>query len=210
MAVKHSRSQLGRCLQQIRKARRWTLQEVSNRTGLAVSTLSKVENDQMSLTYDRLIQLSEGLGIDIGELFAGADPGIPPSPHVARRSITRSGSGREIDTPHYWYSYLCTDLINKRMVPVLGILHTRCLEEFGELIRHQGEEFVYVLQGKVELHTEHYEPTLLAAGDCVYFDSSMGHAYLNRGRGEARILVVHTGQQPEFLKTLAQKMRIDG
>ena len=95
------------------------------------------------------------------------------------------------------------------MVPVVGTLHTRSLEEFGEWVRHQGEEFVYVLRGKVELHTEHYEPVVLAAGDSAYFDSSMGHAYLNRGRGDARILVVHTGQQPEFLQQLAQKIRID-
>jgi transcriptional regulator with XRE-family HTH domain len=208
MAIGNSRARLGQRLQKIRKAQQWTLKQVSERTGLAVSTLSKVENDQMSLTYDKLIQLSDGLGIDIGELFSGGKNTVAPAPPVARRSVTRAGEGKEIDTPHYWYSYLCTDLVNKSMVPVLGRLHTRCLEEFGDLIRHQGEEFIYVLHGKVALHTEHYEPLLLAAGDSAYFDSSMGHAYLNQGRGKARILVVHTGQQPEFLEKLATKMQL--
>ena len=111
MVTRRLRSPLGQRLQQIRKARHWTLQQVRDRTGLAVSTLSKVENDQMSLTYDKLIQLSEGLGIDIGELFGSGDTQVSNRPPSARRSVTRAGDGKNIDTPHYGYSYLCTDLV---------------------------------------------------------------------------------------------------
>ena len=50
--------------------------------------------------------------------------------------------------------------------------------EFGGLIRHPGEEFSYVLEGELDFHSELYAPVRLRAGDSIYFDSEMGHAYL--------------------------------
>ncbi|WP_163362811.1 helix-turn-helix domain-containing protein, partial [Klebsiella aerogenes] len=58
-----ARPLLGDCLKAARRIRGLTLKEVSERTGMALSTLSKVENHQMSLTYDKLLQLSAGLGM---------------------------------------------------------------------------------------------------------------------------------------------------
>lgn len=59
---------LGECLRAARAARGLTLKEASLRSELAASTLSKVENGQMSLTYDKLLQISHGLQISIAEL----------------------------------------------------------------------------------------------------------------------------------------------
>jgi transcriptional regulator with XRE-family HTH domain len=64
----------GAVVRAVREQRGWTLAEVSERTGLSVSTLSKVENDKMSLTYDKLSRISKGLAIDIGQLFAAGAP----------------------------------------------------------------------------------------------------------------------------------------
>ncbi len=69
-----AKSSLGDILRDIRSRNHWTLAEVSAMTGLAVSTLSKVENNQMQLTYDRLIQLAQGIGVDIAELFLALWP----------------------------------------------------------------------------------------------------------------------------------------
>jgi quercetin dioxygenase-like cupin family protein len=55
--------------------------------------------------------------------------------------------------------------------------------------RHQGQEFLYVLSGRLELHTELYEPVQLKAGDSILFDSSMGHHYVSLGRKDAEILI---------------------
>ena len=66
---------------------------------------------------------------------------------------------------------------------------TKSLEEFGERVRHAGEEFIYVLTGRVEVHTEFYEPAILAPGECIYFDSNMAHAYVvASGCDEATVL----------------------
>jgi uncharacterized cupin superfamily protein len=86
--------------------------------------------------------------------------------------------------------YPATELLNKQMVPIFGQPKARTLEEFGELLRHSGEEFSVVLEGAVLFHTELYAPVLLQAGDSVYFDSSMGHAYLRVGDGPCRVLTV--------------------
>src|SRR5579859_247503 len=115
---------LGECLRAARAARGLTLKQVSLRSGLAMSTLSKVENGQMSLTYDKLLQISRGLQIGIAELFE------PPSPGqerlvTARRSISRAGHGQRVETPMYDYLYQFTDMKRKLMVPIMARLIAR-------------------------------------------------------------------------------------
>ncbi len=66
---------LGRILKELRNHRGWTLKEMSDHTGIPVSTLSKVEHDRLTLTYDKLLQLSQKLNIRISELFAESEFG---------------------------------------------------------------------------------------------------------------------------------------
>jgi transcriptional regulator with XRE-family HTH domain len=179
--------QLGVCLRAARQARGLTLKQVAERTGMALSTLSKVENNQMSLTYDKLLQLTFGLKMEIAELFHPANLRAEPAPVVtARRSISRAGQGQVVDTKFYTYNYQCTDLIGKKMVPIMVEVRARTLEEFGPLLRHAGEEYFLVTSGRVNLHSEFYAPEILEEGDGVYLDSTMGHAYLNAGGEPAR------------------------
>src|SRR5687768_1164742 len=96
-------NQLGLSLRDIRKQRDLTLAQASERSGLPVSTLSKIENNRMSLSYDKLLRICQALEIDIAQLFAGdsvisAPTGAVPS---GRRSITRRGEGYAIETANY-------------------------------------------------------------------------------------------------------------
>lgn len=191
---------LGECLKALRRRHGWTLQDVSSRTGVAVSTLSKVENDQMSLTYDKLLQISEGLGINLAELLAV--PMTAPGEAMARRSVSLPDEGLLQDTPNYDYLYLCTEIQRKRMVPVVAHVKARTLEEFGPLVRHSGEEFIYVLEGAIVVHTEHYAPVRLEKGGSIYIDSLMGHAYVAAGDGEATVLGVCSSPEPDLEATL--------
>lgn len=190
------RPSLGEAVRAARQAQGLTLKEVSARSGLAVSTLSKVENGQMSLTYDKLLALSEGLRVNVAKLFEA--PGAAQRPVTARRSVSRAGEGQRVRTDWYDYLYQFADIARKRMIPILAELHARSLAEFGPLIRHTGEEYCYVLQGRVAVHTEFYAPDLLEPRDGIYLDSSMGHAYLNAGDGPARAVVVCSGIDPEL------------
>lgn len=156
----------------------WTLKEMSQRCGIPVSTLSKVEHDRLSLTYDKLQQLGDRLNMSMADLFAEED-GAPASNAVlGRRSIGTLDRAVRVDTPNYDYFYVCTELRNKRMVPVITHIHARSIGEFGELVRHSGEEFVYVIEGTLAVHTEFYDPVELQAGESIYIDSGMGHAYI--------------------------------
>jgi transcriptional regulator with XRE-family HTH domain len=190
---------LGENLKALRNRNGWTLQHVSRQTGVAVSTLSKVENDQMSLTYDKLLQISEGLGFSLAEFLS-------PEQHepvgLARRSVNRKEDGLRQNTPNYDYLYLSTDITKKRMIPVLTRIRAKTLADFGPLIRHSGEEFIFILEGAIEVHTEHYQPIRLEAGESTYIDSSMGHAYLSVGDGDALVLGVCSSPHPNLQSTL--------
>ncbi|MBI0538411.1 XRE family transcriptional regulator [Roseomonas sp. KE2513] len=190
------RPSLGESVRAARRSQRLTLKEVSARSGLAVSTLSKVENGQMSLTYDKLLALSEGLRVNVARLFEM--PGMPHRSVTARRGVSRAKEGHRVQTDCYDYLYQFADIARKRMIPILAEMHARSLAEFGRLIRHAGEEYCYVLEGRVAVHTEFYAPDLLGPGDGIYLDSSMGHAYLNAGEGTARAVVVCSGVDPDL------------
>lgn len=203
------RARLGRALRSIRAGLGVSLADIAFRTGVSVSTLSKVENGQMSLTYDKLVQLSEGLGIDISAFFAAEQhlPQRAAEPVTARRGITRKGEAMRIETPNYDYRYLCTELSQKAMVPILITIRARSLVAFSQLSRHSGEEFLFVLEGAIEVHTEHYLPTRLEAGDAMYLDSTMAHAFLSAGEGEALMLNVCYSPKAGHMQTLVELAR---
>ena len=69
------------------------------------------------------------------------------------------------------------------------------------MMRHEGEEFLYILEGELELHTECYAPLVLKARESVYFDSRMGHAYIARGTEPCRALSMCTvPQDPQSIE----------
>lgn len=199
----------GRVLKALRRQRGWTLAEVGRRTGLPTSTVSKIENDKMSLTFDKLSRLSSGLQVDISTLFNGGagEDGLQGA--TGRRGITRAGEGKAIETKNYSHLYPAWDLLNKRIIPIVAELHARSLEEFGELIRHPGEEYAFVLEGEVELHTSLYAPVRLKAGDSIYFDSGMGHAYIAASEGRCRVLSICSAPERELIAATDGRSRIE-
>ncbi|WP_129778081.1 helix-turn-helix domain-containing protein [Peristeroidobacter soli] len=191
----------GASLKQLRKTNGWTLADVSKRTGIPPSTLSRIENDRVSPTYDLLARLSQGLSVDVAQLVSSAEA---PAPAMAeqqgRRSLNRLGDGELIEMRNHTLRYLSTDLLKKQVTPILCEYRARTLAEFGEFMHHVGEEFLFVLEGAVELHTELYAPVVLKAGESIYFDSRMGHAYLAHGPGVCRALSINVTPQEEMRK----------
>ena len=168
---------LGRTMRDLRSRFGWTLKEMSEHSGIPVSTLSKVEHDRLTLTYDKLQQVSQRLKIPMSDLFA--NPAEPREPRVTgRRSIGRSEDAVRVTTPKYDCLYLRSERRRKRMIPIITCIRAKSLEEFGDLVRHEGEELVYVIKGRIEVHTEFYDPVTIQEGETIYIDSSMGHAYL--------------------------------
>jgi quercetin dioxygenase-like cupin family protein len=97
-----------------------------------------------------------------------------------------------LQTSRYKTSVLCTDIANKRMHPAINTIAISETELVDGLSHHAGEEFLHVLSGELVFLSEFYEPLRLMAGDSLYFDSSMGHAYASGDGNPAVILVVAT------------------
>ena len=205
--MRDSQTTLGAVLRDLRARSGWTLKEMSEKSGIPVSTLSKVEHDRLTLTYDKLQQLSQRLNIRMSDLFA--EPGNGPEPQVtARRSIGRLEDAFRVNTPNYDYYFLCTELRRKRMIPIITRIRARTLAEFGDLVRHQGEEVIYVVQGRIQVHTEFYDPVELEEGESIYIDSTMGHAYLaGEGCEEAVVLGVCSSADEGLLDSLMSLRR---
>ncbi|HBS48986.1 MAG TPA: XRE family transcriptional regulator [Rhodobacteraceae bacterium] len=181
-----SEADLGRRVREIRKARGWTLKDLAERSGLAVSTISKMERGEISLTYDRFMRLAQGLGMDVGELFdAGAEGFTRGSV-----SITRAGDGPIHRSDTYDYQMIAGDLAGKHMVPMIGHIKANSFAAFEDFISHPGEEFIHVLRGEVTVHLKGRDPVVLYPGDNLYFDSGLGHAYVSTGDIEAVLLGV--------------------
>lgn len=166
-----------------------TLAELHERTGLALSTLSKAENNKISLTYDKIEKICVALGIDMAQIVATTAP-VSPQLLTGRRSISRAGDSTDIESPHYVDKYLITEILNKGMTPVIVEPKTKSIEKFDDFHRHPGEEYVYVLEGEVDFHTEVYAPARLSAGDSIYFDSDIGHAWIAAGERPCRLLSI--------------------
>lgn len=191
---------LGECLRRLRFERRLSITDVSVATGISQSTLSRVERDQLSLTYDKLVQLCRGLNVDLATLFSTDSAGQRPR-ELGRRTVSLPGAGRNVIANAQEYLYLCTELAGKKMTPMLGVVRSHSLEESNGLMKHEGEEFTYVLAGTIQLHTEFYEPLILPTDASVYFDSTMGHAYVSVSDEPARILCVCSTPDPIILQS---------
>ncbi|CAN5495850.1 XRE family transcriptional regulator [soil metagenome] len=195
---------LGTLLRGLRDREGWTLKQMSEKSGIPVSTLSKVEHDRLTLTYDKLQQLSQRLGLRMSELFA-EDEATPPQAVTARRSLGEVERAVRVETPNYDYYYLCTELRGKRMIPVITKIRAKSAEQFGDLVRHAGEEYIYVLKGRIVVNTEFYDPVVLEEGQSIYIDSSMGHAYVAAdGCDEAEVLGVMSSADEELMKALLE------
>ena len=177
---------LGLRVRELRRSLGWTLEEAALRAGLARSTLSKIENGQMSPTYDALKKLAGGLAISVPQLFT------PPSKEQVngRMAVTKVGEGQAQATVTYEHELLGGSLSKKHMLPYRATIRARSFEEFSGWVRHDGEEFLYVLTGVIRLYTEFYEPVELRRGDSAYYDAAMGHNVVSLSDEDATILWV--------------------
>ena len=177
---------IGERLSHFRRAKGLTLARLSSMTSISEATLSRAENGLTALNAYNLYLLARILDVDIVSFFRSDSEVFAKG----KRTVTRRGEGEKESTERYDLELLCSELSAKTMVPSLNSVTARSLERAGGLRAHEGEEFLYVLAGRVEVHTELYAPTRLAAGDSMYFDSNMAHAYVATDDGPAEILVV--------------------
>lgn len=182
-AATSSANLIGRRLRQLRKENDWTLAEVARRTGISVGTLSKLEHGKTDLNFSSVNKLASGLGLPVTDLTN------PSSGMHGRRAITMGGQGTKFAASDMVYEVLCSDVSNHQQGYLKAVVKSRSFDPAMPWHRHRGQEFLYVLSGRLELHSELYQPVQLNAGDSILFDSSMGHHYVSLGRKDAEILI---------------------
>lgn len=196
---------LGAILKRLRQERGTNLSQLAKASGLPQSTLSKVENGQMSLNYDKLILVAEALGVDIARLFQAGDGSDAP---MSRRTIDRrssEGFGRD---DHYRFQHLSTELKNRLMAPLLlevvGPERPAGRAEDVPMMNLVGERFAYVLDGPVDFLCAHYETVTLESGDSLYVDAAMPHAFVCAPGRTARVLTVLSSTDADYLQLVRE------
>ncbi len=183
---------LSQRLKALREARGLKLPELATITNISRSSLYKVENSGMSLTYDKLIDLAEGLQVNVAELFHEEVPEEDQAIVTARREVGRKGEGFSLRTKNYNSHYLCPELKSKKLTPILGTILSTSIDDFEEMTSHEGEEFNYVVEGAIEVHTQYYSPVRLDTGDYIYLDSTMPHVFVSVSKKPAVVLSICT------------------
>ncbi len=151
---------VGERLRQLRQGRGMSLNQVAAGTGISPSFLSLVENGRSDITIGRLTRLIEFFEISITDIL--------PSPEAAEPNIVRADERQLIHSPAEGIDVfmLGIDPLHTMMPMLLEFEPGAKLAEYG---RHPGEEFVHVLEGKLELTLMGSEPQLLEAGDSAYY-----------------------------------------
>jgi transcriptional regulator with XRE-family HTH domain len=185
----------GRRVKEIRGERRWTLEQLSQKSGLSISALSKIENDQVSASFDTIVKIAHAFGHTFGEFFR---PQQSLQSVPGRRTSTRAGQGVCFTTANYDYEVHSAELTRKGMIPLVMRIRARTLAPIEAWSSHDGEEFIYVTSGLVEVHTEFYAPIRLGVGDSAYIDSTMRHAFVSLGEGDAEMLSICMTESLQF------------
>jgi transcriptional regulator with XRE-family HTH domain len=181
---------LGERILEAREMRGLTLEDLSSRTGIPLSTLERVESDRAIPPLGELIRLGKALEMEMGHFIStGVDRPMSVVRAESRPKVARRGE-KVREKYGYVYESLAPEKANRVMEPFLvTLIPTR----FREMSSHDGQEFIFVLDGKIRVKVGR-EATVLGPGDSIYYDSSRPHLVKCYGKKPARILaVLHAG-----------------
>jgi transcriptional regulator with XRE-family HTH domain len=180
------KTELGARLRGARLAQQLTLTELAIKSQVSVASISKAERGLLALSYEKFAALAAALQLDLSTLFGSQPAGFIAGSVV----VTRNQDVVEYHSERYLYGMLATQVTTKKMTPMLGRVEANSVLRPGEFSRHPGEEFIFVLGGALEMHFVDGRVERLEKHDSIYFDSGLGHLYVNGGDEGAQILVV--------------------
>ena len=188
--IKHEVKKLyiGRKIRELRKKSGLILQDLSDRTGLSKPLLSQIEMGVVSPPVATLLKISRALHVTIGFFFQNGD--MEEKVVLVRRDESKVIDSRYFgrEESGYYYEALAYKKSKKYMEPFLVEFKRKKVEKLS-YFSHDGEEFIYLLEGVLEFRTENQQ-YVLYPGDSLYFESSIPHAYRALERKNARALTV--------------------
>ena len=184
MNVKDSLARrIGNKIKETRKQAELTLKQLADAAKLTPGTLSKIENGLTKPSITTLEMLADSLKVDIGYLFKQEQE----RGHV----ISRQGSRRIIVSERgYGVEFLADGMENPFMEPAIMTLKVKDQDKEVKLSTHDGQEFFYVLEGRIELILGE-KKYILKKGDAAYWNGSIPHQGISLSKKPARSLNVH-------------------
>ena len=175
---------VGEIIHKLRKEQKMTLAELSEKSGVALATLSRMENGKMTGTLDSHIKICYSLGITLPELYKD----LSVSGLRSEANTQKSRAEVIVHNKHASSEMLVSAVLQKKMLPIIIKIQKGGSTD-KEGMKPGMEKFIYVLDGKVEalLGENRYE---LHKGDTLYFDASIPHIFRNLAQGESRLLSV--------------------
>ncbi|MDI7260549.1 MAG: cupin domain-containing protein [Thermodesulfobacteriota bacterium] len=188
--IKHEVKKLhiGKKIHNLRKKAGFVLQDLSNRTGLSKPLLSQIEKEMVSPPIATLLKISKALNTNISFFFQndGSEEKVVMVRKDESKVIDSRYFGRE--ESGYYYEALAYKKAKKYMEPFLVEFKRKRVDQLS-YFSHDGEEFIYLLEGTLEFRTEDQQ-YILQPGDSLYFESSIPHAYRALERRNAKALTV--------------------
>lgn len=173
-------SKVGERLRKLRKERGWRLDDLSDRTGLSKSYLSRIEGGGREPSIAALFAMTLAYGVSMYSLFE-------PELSDEERVVVRTDSVRTQRGNGILYAVLSASGGDRNLQPLRVVVPAG--RERGELYKHEGEEWLYVLSGELGLRLgeKEYE---LTEGDAAHFDASEGHRLYALGGEDAEVILV--------------------
>ncbi len=175
----------GQKLRSIREQRGFSLAELSEKTGIPAETLAQLEAGQAYLPLGQLIKLSKALSLKMSDVISTGDEPFTIVRASERQSFDRFGKAKRA-SHGYEYESLAPRKKDKVMEPFIVTLNPASSDEPSS---HDGQEFIYVLEGEMEVIVGD-KRDLLKPGDAVYYDSTTTHLVRAHGDKPTKILAV--------------------
>ncbi|MBN2034108.1 MAG: cupin domain-containing protein [Deltaproteobacteria bacterium] len=178
---------VGEKVKKVREQRGLSLVDISRRTGLDEPSLLEIEEGTLAPPLGTVIKLAKALEMKMGYFISGDEnKAYTIVRHSDRKMISRFDSKKG---KHYGYEYesLAPYKKDRHMEPFLVTLQPAATEE--ERSTHDGQEFIFVLTGKMEVRLG-VEIHVLEPGDSIYYDSTVPHLVKCHGGETTRILAV--------------------
>ncbi len=178
---------VGQRVRRVREEKGLTAKDVAQRTGLSSKFLAQIETDEISAPLGVLIRLAKALDMKLGRFISSGE--VKPFTVVRkdqRRVVSRYTSAQG-DQYGYTYESLAPDKKDRHMEPFMVTLVPSKARK--ELSTHTGQEFIYVLEGAMEVILKDHADVLYP-GDSIYYDSTIPHLVRCHGDQETLILAV--------------------
>ncbi len=178
---------VGERVRQVREERELTLTDISQRTGLDIAFLEQIENGSIAPPLGTVIKLAKALDLKMGYFISGEENRPYTIVRKNDRKVVSRYSSKKGQYYGYGYESLAPHKKDRHMEPFLISLEPSKTDE--ERSAHDGQEFIYVLEGAMEVRLGE-EIHILEAGDSIYHDSTVPHLVKSHGSEVARILAV--------------------